>query len=274
MEGPSLTILKEELRPFRGEKVLRVSGNTKQDKDELKGATLAKIETWGKVLFLNFKKINHDPILTKTHFMMFGIYRINDPKPDRDPRLTLKFQDGRIDFYACSIKFDAEEYFETRDWQVDLMSKKWDKKHVLELVEEVNPETFLCDLLLDQNIFTGSGNIVKNEVLFNLRRHPLTRLSSIKKKDWPKLVDAVHEYMWNFYKWKKEYQLRRHWQVYKQHKCPLCNEKLVSAKIGKFERRTYYCENDQPLKKINSKLDVFDVLPMKPAKKPEKRLDH
>ncbi|MBC7429599.1 MAG: hypothetical protein H7336_13360 [Bacteriovorax sp.] len=72
-----------------------------------------------KVLFLNFKKINYDPILIKTHFMMFGSYRINDPKPDRDLRLTLKFKDDRIIFNACSKKFDDKEYFESRDWQVD-----------------------------------------------------------------------------------------------------------------------------------------------------------
>jgi hypothetical protein len=40
LEGPSLVILREELKPFIGHKVLRVRGNTKQPKATLKGRTL------------------------------------------------------------------------------------------------------------------------------------------------------------------------------------------------------------------------------------------
>ena len=92
MEGPSLVILKEELKPFIGKKVLRISGNSKQPLPELRGRTLAGVETWGKVLFMTFIKKSSPPILTKTHFMMFGSYRIDDPKKDRVPRVELMCQ--------------------------------------------------------------------------------------------------------------------------------------------------------------------------------------
>src|SRR5437016_2680152 len=111
MEGPSLLILKEELGKFRGGKVLRVSGNTQQPKDLLRGRILMSIETWGKNLFLFFGKKSAPPVLVKTHFMMFGSYRIDEPKEERTPRLQLDFSNGSIYFYACSIRFDAEEYF-------------------------------------------------------------------------------------------------------------------------------------------------------------------
>ena len=54
MEGPSLVILREELEPFRGRKVLHVAGNTKQPKETLRNRTLSSIQTWGKQLFLGF----------------------------------------------------------------------------------------------------------------------------------------------------------------------------------------------------------------------------
>ena len=40
VEGPSLVILQEELEQFRGQKVLKVTGNTKQPKESLTHRTL------------------------------------------------------------------------------------------------------------------------------------------------------------------------------------------------------------------------------------------
>ena len=113
---------------------------------------------------------------------------------------------------------------------------------------------------------------MKNEVLFNIRRHPLTKLSHIPRKDWPKLAEAVHDYCWNFYKWKKKYELRRHWQVYKKWKCPLCQESLVREKDGRLQRKSFFCERHQ--KPLRAKLVVHDVLPVAPSRKREAPLDH
>lgn len=276
MEGPSLLILKEELKPFKKQKVLAVSDNTKQPKDLLVGRTLSKVDTWAKNLFLSFKS-EKDTILTKTHFLMFGSYRINEPRPERTPRLEIKFPNGVLYLYACSVKFSADEYLASVDREVDLMSKKWNVEHVVEMMEK-KKKLPLCDLLLDQRVFAGSGNIVKNEVLFNLRIHPLTPLSRIPKKDWPRIATAVHDYMWKFYKWKKQFMLRRHWQVMRQRDCPLCGEKLVKKNLGKNERRTFFCAKHQPLPKKKTSLRVHQVLPLRALKKgpavKEARLDH
>jgi endonuclease VIII len=275
MEGPSLVILKEELEQFRGQKILKVTGNTKQPKESLTHRTLQRIETWGKQLFLTFSSParSSPPIITKTHFLMFGSYRINDPKPERSPRLELKFRTGLVDFYACSIQFGVDVYLQELDRRVDLMSERWDEAHVVDLMGQ-KQETFLCDLFLNQDVFAGSGNIVKNEVLFNIRRHPLTKLVYVPRRDWPRLAQAVHEYCWNFYVWKKQFQLRRHWQVYRQKNCPLCDSKLVTQSLGKFARRTFYCPKDQALQPRVRKLVVFPVLPVGMPNQQENRLEH
>lgn len=277
MEGPSLVILREELTPFVNQRVLEVSGNTKQPKELLKGRVLSKIETWGKVLFLTFSKPrakNPDPVITKTHFLMFGSYRINDPKPNRDPRLKLKFKNGVVYFYSCSINFGGEEYLKLADHRVDLMSDKWDRGHVLELMEK-KTDSYLCDLFLDQKIFAGSGNIVKNEVLFNIRRHPLTKLSAVSRRDWPKLADEVRKYCLNFYEWKKKFELRKHWQVYRKSKCPVCDTKVKIEKNGKLERKSFFCPNCQSLSaRRASRLKVFDVMPIRGPKELERHFDH
>jgi len=274
MEGPSLLILGEELEPFCGEKVLEVGGNTKQPKETLRGCVLQHVDTWGKQLFLTFAAPrSRPPIITKTHFLMFGSYRINNPRPQRFPRLQLTFKSGIVYFYACSIKFGAATYLEELDPGVDLMSSRWDCDHVFQLMQD-KEEAFLCDLFLDQSVFAGSGNIVKNEVLFNIRLHPLTKLRQVPGKDWPKLAEAVHEYCWNFFAWKKNFELRKHWQVYRQSKCPLCNTKLVRQKLGKFARTTFYCPRHQALHKRIRRLQCFPVLPVAPSLQAEARLDH
>jgi endonuclease-8 len=273
LEGPSLIILREELEPFRGQKVLNVKGNTKQPKHLVKGCTLSKIDTWGKVLFLVFTAPKSPQIIVKTHFLLFGSYRINEPKADRDPRLELKFKNGILYFYACSIQFDAENYYSELDRKVDVLSPFWDEKHVLGLLEKKS-RAFLCDLLLDQSLFAGSGNIVKNEVLFNIRRHPLTKLSDIKKEDWPRLVHAVREYCENFYTWKKNFELRRHWQVYRRSVCPICKTKLIRENLGKFQRRTFYCPKHQLLKRDTKRMRVLPVLPITNSMPRESTFDH
>jgi endonuclease-8 len=273
MEGPSIVILREELQPFAGQRVLKVSGNTKQPKDSLRGCKLERIDTWGKVLFLIFTHPKRPPVITKTHFLMFGSYRINDPKPQRDPRLRLDFKDGTLYFYSCSIQFDAEKYWKAVDRRADLLSPKWDVKHVVRFMKG-KKSVALCDLFLDQHIFAGSGNIVKNEVLFNIRRHPLTPLSRVPQADWPALARAVRSYCSDFYKWKKKFELRRHWQVYRKGICPLCNGKLTREKTGKLKRGSFYCPNCQGLPARPCKLKVFPVRKIAPVTEKEARLDH
>jgi endonuclease-8 len=123
-------------------------------------------------------------------------------------------------------------------------------------------------------VFAGSGNIVKNEVLFNVRRHPLTKLSEVKEADWPKLARAVHGYCADFYRWKKKFELRKHWQVYRRGTCPLCGGKLTRAKLGRRQRGSFFCPRCQPLKERKTKLEVFEVLPVRGPAGPEARLDH
>ena len=41
-----------------------------------------------------------------------------------------------------------------------------------------SPEALVCDALLDQTIFAGVGNVIKNEILFRIRLHPLSTVGA------------------------------------------------------------------------------------------------
>lgn len=269
MEGPSLVILKEELKRFERKKILRISGNTKQPKEDLQGKTLQKIVTWGKTIYLIFS----GGIVTRTHFMLFGSYRIDDPKEDRVPRVQFEFPNGIVYFYACAFNMDAQLALEELDHRVNVLSDEWNEAHVAKLLKTTG-DPYLCDLFLDQSLFAGSGNIVKNEVLFNIRRHPLTRLSEVDPKDRKKLVHAIRIYCENFYEWKKRYELRKHWQVYKRWKCKICERKLKREKMGKGKRSTFYCSYCQRKKLSCDRVIVHEVLPIASGGPKEQRLDH
>lgn len=74
----------------------------------------------------------------------------------------------------------------------------------------------VCDALLDQNVFAGVGNIIKNEVLFRIKIHPENLIGALQSKQLKNLVEEAKNYSFYFYNWKKIYQLRKHWLIYKK----------------------------------------------------------
>jgi len=241
MEGPSLVILAEEAKKFVGEFVIRGAGSTKLiEPEHFTGRKLTRIRTWGKHLLLCFGRET-----IRIHFLMFGSYRIDEEKPGAVPRLLLDFPNGRMAFYSCSIHLLEESVSKTYDWRVDLMSRSWDERFVLRLLASEG-KTELGDLALDQNIFAGSGNIIKNEVLFRLGLHPETRLEQLSPRMRRALVLDLRNYSKQFYRWKKKYVLRKHWQIYKKKYCPVCSSKVVLKKTGERQRRSFICEHCQP----------------------------
>jgi endonuclease-8 len=83
-EGPSIVILKELVPPFKGKKVLEVSGNSKMDIQRMAGKKIIDFKSWGKHFLICFKDFT-----VRIHFMLFGSYRINEEK-EAKPRLSLK----------------------------------------------------------------------------------------------------------------------------------------------------------------------------------------
>lgn len=100
-EGPSIIILKEILQPFKKLKVTDVEGNAKIDLERIKGEKIVDFKSWGKHTLIVFKGF-----YLRIHLLMFGTYRINEVKENRVPRLTLRFKNGEINFYTCSITLE------------------------------------------------------------------------------------------------------------------------------------------------------------------------
>lgn len=187
MEGPSLIILKEEVKGFLGKKIIEVSGNTKIEKEKFKNKIIKDFKSWGKHFLICF-----DGFFIRIHFLMFGSYRINEKKEDRIPRLSLVFKKGEINLYTCSVKIFDEEPDQMYNWEQDVMSSVWNPTKALALLKKIK-DRMVCDVLLDQNIFAGVGNIIKNEVLYRIKIHPETLIGDLKSKQLKNLVEEAKE---------------------------------------------------------------------------------
>jgi endonuclease-8 len=239
-EGPSIVILKEEVQVFQGKKVLKVSGNSKTELPRLLNKQITDFKSWGKHFLICF-----DEFFVKIHLLLFGSYGINEQR-EFAPRMSLEFDNGELNFYNCSIKIIEGSPDSVYDWERDIMSDNWNPVKARRSLAGLK-HTLICDALLDQDIFAGVGNIIKNEVLFIEKIHPKSSVNKIPTKKLNSLIAETRRYCFDFYKWKKAYVLKKHWLVHRQKTCPSCQSALTLEYLGKRDRRTFYCANCQLL---------------------------
>jgi endonuclease VIII len=249
MEGPSLYLAAEQLAPFIGRNVLSVKGNTRIGKERLKGLEVIAIFSWGKHLVFQFKDF-----ALRVHFMLFGSFEavINGkkvtgdyPKKQMASRLELSFKKGKITLYSCSLKYLESSWAkDTYDFSIDTMSADWDSKAAFKKIKK-HPNEEISDVLLDQTLFAGVGNIIRNEVLFLTHTLPDKPISKLSDASLKKIIETVRFYVFQFYEWRKHFVLKKHYQIYRQSVCPICHQRVTRKKTGKRKRISFSCTHCQ-----------------------------
>jgi len=239
-EGPSILILKEEVQQFAGKRIIEVSGNASIDLERLQHKTILSFKTWGKHFLICF-----DDFTIRIHLMMFGTYRINEKK-ETAPRLHLGFSNGEINFYTCSIKVLEGAVDQYYDWSEDVLNENWNPKKAKIRLDKI-PNEKICDAILDQNIFSGVGNIIKNEVLYRCFVHPESLVGKIPPQKIDELIAECSIYSFEFLYWKKKFELKKHWLAYSQKECKRCSLPMIKKPTGKKKRRSFFCTNCQQL---------------------------
>ncbi|WP_027865625.1 DNA-formamidopyrimidine glycosylase family protein [Massilia alkalitolerans] len=240
-EGPSLYILKELVKDFTGQEIVRADGNVRAiDPARLVGQRIEAIHTWGKHLL-----IETPGMVVRVHFLLFGTYRINERREEKTPRLSIETANGNeLNLYACQVREIDRATYEAYDFSADVMSDAWDPKRARKKLR-AQPDMLACDALLDQDIFSGVGNIIKNEVLFRIRVHPLSTVGALPAPKLRALVDEARQYSFDFLEWKRQYVLKQHWLAHAKRICPRCNIPFLKANLGRSNRRSFYCERCQ-----------------------------
>ena len=236
-EGPSLVILKEKICFLKGKKILAASGYADIYYSEIENKKITDIKTWGKHLFICFKDIN-----IEIHLRLFGSYLINERKPKINSKLRLEFATDELNFYVTDVKLVND--LSVFDWQADVMSGDWNIANAKMKLKQI-PETKICDALMDQNIFSGVGNIIKNELLWRAKLHPEKLIKDISAPKLTALLKDAAVFSFEFLKYKNAGTLLKHYHAYQKKICSRCKSAIVKEDMGKGKRGTYYCPKCQ-----------------------------
>jgi endonuclease-8 len=251
MEGPSLHLAAEQLQPFAGRRIERVSGNSKIGIERLSGQTVNEIFAWGKHLVLQF-----DTFALRIHFMLWGTFAATvkgrsvtgDYRRGGPPRLVLNFPNGEITIWAASVKFVEDPHARAAyDFAADIMADEWDRRAALAKMK-VFPRVEIADVLLDQAIFAGVGNIIKNEVLFRTRVSPFARVRDLSDRKLRAIVADARTFSFRFLELRRVFSLRKNLEIYRRSLCPRCGGKVERRVHGQRARRSFFCVRCQGVK--------------------------
>ncbi|XP_035675683.1 endonuclease 8-like 2 [Branchiostoma floridae] len=231
-EGPSVLQWGEVARQFTGREINRVEGNTKTvNKEELVGCRLNDVKVYGKELFLQFVQkspVRGDERSTwiRYHFLMWGSLRANEYKGiSRQsktgkvpvPRLVLHFaKEEFLAFYGGSM---GEVDSPACDQGTDILTASFDVEKATDAIQHAQP---VCYTLLDQTCFSGLGNIIKNEVLYAAKVHPLQPGNMLSRQRALCVVEQALAFSSTWMEHKDEHKkFKEHWQIYFKKDCPL-----------------------------------------------------
>lgn len=191
-EGPSILHLKNELLPFTGKIVKKAGGYGPMPAKWIEGKKLLDIRTWGKHLLFIFSNGT-----VRIHRGLFGEVLINERKKV-NRSFFLEFSNGEINGYVVRAEKLKAQIHDVYDWRTDILSKDFDAAYVKELLKGKKGKT-IEDVLMDQNIFTGVGNIIRNEALYLAGIHPQSITGRIPAAKLTRLIKEVVKYAHHWY---------------------------------------------------------------------------
>ena len=113
-------------------------------------------------------------------------------------RLELTFANGVVTIWSASLKFIEEANARaTYDFTADVLSEAWSPRAALRKMRR-HPRAEIADVLLDQEIFAGVGNIIKNEVLFRARTSPFARVGRLSARTLNAIVADARTFSFRF----------------------------------------------------------------------------
>lgn len=243
MEGPSVRAVADSLKLFEGRTVLSASGNARIEKEFLRGERCEAIFSRGKQLVIQFPER-----AVTIHFLMFGSYRINEVREGMEPRLTLAFDTEQLKFYNCAVKIISTAQLDAQfDQELDILSCTWNLHKALARAAELK-DACICDVLLDQSIFAGVGNIIKNEALFRAAVQPQSVVSRIPAARLESIALEARAFSQRFYEVRSAGEnLNPSLQIYRKKHCPRCGQQVVLKRTGKSARISFFCSKCQVL---------------------------
>lgn len=240
-EGPSILFLRNKLQRYNGKTVSEASGYGDMDKSKITNVKLLDIDTYGKNLLFIFKDF-----FVGVHLGLFGSMQVNKRKKV-NASFALHFPSDEINFYVAKAKFyegNPSDYF---NFKTDILKKEFDPEFVIHELLSKFPDKMIGDVLMDQNVFAGVGNIIRVESLYHAKIHPESIVKEIPEKKLKFLLKMVVEYSEEFLNLMKTDRVKEETMIYGKKICPKDKSALIIEEMGKVKRKTYVCKKCQKL---------------------------
>lgn len=211
----------------------------------LRGRTIERVVAAGKHLIIDFSGDLH----LRTHMRMNGAWHVYRPgerwwRPRRDMRVVIETDD----FVAVGFNLPVAELVSGRELQRDLHPQgpdllgEFDAAEVVRRAREHDAEE-IANVLLNQRVAAGIGNIWKSESLFARRINPFTLTKNLDDDALAQLFLKASAMLRSSAKGSRPqlYVYSRGGQP-----CRMCGTAISSKKQGLDARLTYWCPRCQP----------------------------
>lgn len=234
-EGPSIVFLKNKLQRFKGKTVSEASGYSEMDKSAIDHSKIMDIETYGKNLFFVFKDF-----FVSVHLGLFGSMLVNKRKKV-NASFSLHFPHSEINFYVANTKLYKGKPTDFFNFRTDILKKEFDGEFVLSTLQENYADKMIGDVLMEQDLCTGVGNIIRVESLYRAKIHPDSLVKDIPEKKLVYLIETTVNYAYEFLDLLKTDAVKDQALIYGKKICPKDKTELVVEEMGKVKRKTYVC---------------------------------
>nr|XP_054410734.1 endonuclease 8-like 3 isoform X2 [Pongo abelii] len=165
------------------------------------GYVYSGVETLGKELFMYF-----GPKALRIHFGMKGSIMINPLeykyKNGASPVLEVQLTKDLICFFDSSVELRNSMESQQRIRMMKELDVCSPEFSFLRAENEVKKQKgrMLGDVLMDQNVLPGVGNIIKNEALFDSGLHPAVKVCQLTDEQTHHLVKMIRDFSILFYR--------------------------------------------------------------------------
>jgi Formamidopyrimidine-DNA glycosylase len=212
----------------------------------VKGRTIERVVSAGKNLVIEFSGDLH----LHTHMRMSGSWHIYRPgerwqRPRRDMRIVISTDE----FIAVAFSVPVAEFHtsrslardeDLRSMGPDLLGDTFDRDEASRRIRAHDGEE-IANVLLNQRVVAGIGNIWKSETLFDARIDPFALVSSLDDGHLERIITSALKLL------RRSADGRGAFAVYSRggDPCRKCRTPIRYRKQGEDARGTYWCPKCQ-----------------------------
>lgn len=232
----------------RGQYLQDASSN--QIQTALQGQVLQQTHRHGKYLFA---ELDHGHWLV-LHFGMTGglsYYKVDGDEPDHT-RMLIRYQNGYHLAYISQRKLgeialtaDVETFVEERELGIDALDPKLDQAAFVDILAD--SRAMIKSALMDQQRIAGIGNVYADEILYQARVHPKTKVNELDRDTLSRIYQQMKAVLQTAIECRAEPdQLPDTYIIPQRHEggiCPTCEGEVQQLEVS--GRTTYYCPTCQ-----------------------------